>query len=374
MLTIMESHHHAMDLADQADKVRRAGKLEEAHGLLLQALEFEKAAACKLADTFEIEPTRSVLYRSSASLALECNELREAERLIAMGLSGNPPDKIMEELRDLLEQVHFERHLSLRGVVLSPDEFQLSMWGGRVGPGIIPTKEITDRISEIEALATRTLERRMNMPFRQGMRPPKEVRERLEFFVSSARAASYSMTIRIGAPQSEFEGMGGAEEVVTEIMDCLDLAVGEKTTELRERIADADYFENFVRLTRMLSPDGQRVEHVGLTAIRRAAERRVVLRKKTELIKAQAQPATEDQQDVVGVLTLTGNLRFADSTRKREGLIEIVESSGVVHKVAAPLAMMADIVRPLYEYDVVAKVRRRRGRTFTLEDIDRIDE
>jgi hypothetical protein len=43
----------------------------------------------------------------AASLALECGALREAERLIAVALSGNPPEEIAEELRDLLEQVYF---------------------------------------------------------------------------------------------------------------------------------------------------------------------------------------------------------------------------------------------------------------------------
>lgn len=374
MLTIMENHHHAMDLAEQADKLRRAGKLDEAHRILFQSLEFEKAGALKLADRFEVEPTRSVLFRSAASLALECKELREAERLIAMGLSGNPPDDVMEELRDLLEQVHFERHLSLRGVMLSPDEFQLSMWGGRVGPGIIPTKQITDRIADIEALATRTLERKMSLPFRQGVGPSKKVKKNLEFFVSIAKAASYAMTIRVGTPQSEFEGMGAAEEVVTEIMDCLDLAVSDRTDELRERITDANYLENFVKLTRRLSPDGQIVEHVGFTAIRGCAERKVLLRKKEKILP----PPTgltekQDHMEPGDVTTLTGNLRFANSMRKREGLIEIVESPEIVHRVAVPLAMMADIVRPHFEYDVVVKVRRR-GKAFVLEDIDRVEE
>jgi len=33
--------------------------------------------------------------------------LRDAERLIAVALSGDPPAEIAEELRDLLEQVYF---------------------------------------------------------------------------------------------------------------------------------------------------------------------------------------------------------------------------------------------------------------------------
>jgi hypothetical protein len=54
-----------------------------------------------------LEPTRSVLHRSAPTLALECGALRDAERLIAVALSGDPPAEIAEELRDLLEQVYF---------------------------------------------------------------------------------------------------------------------------------------------------------------------------------------------------------------------------------------------------------------------------
>jgi hypothetical protein len=37
---------------------------------------------------------------------MECGEAREAERLIAIALSGNPPGEIAEELRDLWQQVY----------------------------------------------------------------------------------------------------------------------------------------------------------------------------------------------------------------------------------------------------------------------------
>jgi hypothetical protein len=43
-----------------------------------------------------------VLHRSAASLAVECFQLREAERLIGRALAGNPPPDIADELRDLL--------------------------------------------------------------------------------------------------------------------------------------------------------------------------------------------------------------------------------------------------------------------------------
>jgi hypothetical protein len=58
-----------------------------------------------VADLIDEEPTRSVLHRSAASLAIKCGEYEEAERLIATALNGKPPDDIAAELRDLLKVV-----------------------------------------------------------------------------------------------------------------------------------------------------------------------------------------------------------------------------------------------------------------------------
>jgi hypothetical protein len=107
MNQVKHFHHEAMRLVDEAEAARRNGNLQIAGERLRQAFDQERQAADLIAADRVQEPTRSVLHRSAASLALECGDLREAERLIATALSGNPPDEIAEELRDLLEQVYF---------------------------------------------------------------------------------------------------------------------------------------------------------------------------------------------------------------------------------------------------------------------------
>jgi Flp pilus assembly protein TadD len=102
-----ELHDQAMVLVGTAERLRRDGDTQRAAIVLQQAFEQERHAAELSATDLTFEPTRSVLHRSAASLAIECGQLREAERLIATALSGNPPDAIAEELRDLLEQVYF---------------------------------------------------------------------------------------------------------------------------------------------------------------------------------------------------------------------------------------------------------------------------
>jgi hypothetical protein len=95
-------HHQAMELVDRAVLEKQQGNVSAGLALLKSAFEQERSAADLVADQFDFEPTRSILHRSAATIAVECALLREAERLIVRALSGNPPADIADELRDLL--------------------------------------------------------------------------------------------------------------------------------------------------------------------------------------------------------------------------------------------------------------------------------
>lgn len=102
MKDINKFHRSAMDFADRAFIAKQEGKQRSFITLSRKAFHAEKKAAELCQGQYAIEPTRSILHRSAAALALDCGELREAERLIAMALAGEPPQQIAEELRDLL--------------------------------------------------------------------------------------------------------------------------------------------------------------------------------------------------------------------------------------------------------------------------------
>lgn len=108
-MTIKELHQLAMECADLAIAAQREDREQEARDLFQTAYDFERQAASLLSARMDAEPTRSILYRSAASLALDCGEEGEAEVLICEALKGNPPEEIAEELRILREQVHIRR-------------------------------------------------------------------------------------------------------------------------------------------------------------------------------------------------------------------------------------------------------------------------
>ena len=91
MSPIQELHQQAMDLAEMVEVAKLRGNLTQAEQLSRQAFEKELLAAELVANDLEAEPTRSVLHRSAATLAIECGEIPTAERLIAIALSGKPP-------------------------------------------------------------------------------------------------------------------------------------------------------------------------------------------------------------------------------------------------------------------------------------------
>jgi hypothetical protein len=97
-----EAHNQAMVLAEQAFAARRRDDQASATQLARRAFILEK----QVAEQSQTEPSRSVLHRSAATLALDCGEYREAERLIAAALAGDPPGPIANELREVLDAVY----------------------------------------------------------------------------------------------------------------------------------------------------------------------------------------------------------------------------------------------------------------------------
>lgn len=98
MLTISELHEKAMSFAEEAFIAKRNRELDKATDLYCKAFFFETEAANLVANNYDAEPTRSILYRSAASLAMLCFKYEEAERHISNALAGAPPLEIKEEL------------------------------------------------------------------------------------------------------------------------------------------------------------------------------------------------------------------------------------------------------------------------------------
>lgn len=352
-------HREAMDLAGEATLERSAGNVSRARALYRDAFEKERQAAEALHNRFDLEPTRSVLFRSAAALALDCGDHRSAERMIALALSGNPPDEIAEELRDLMENVYLQRHLKVRGVDLKPHEFQISLAGQSIGFGLVESDVFISRVQDVQKMFYRTAERKAQRPFRERGRPDRQFMKHYGTWLSVPRAGSFAVTLRVGdMAQSTLPGFGPdpAESIIAELLDCLEVLCGDTPDEIERRIPDPAYRRNFVALARRLAPDGKDVTTVGFTASVGATERRVALTRPVQEILPRG-PAGKNKTEAL--VTVQGTLKFANSLKSNRNEIRLVDEQGTVHEIIVPVGYMDDIVRPLWDSDVrVDGVRR----------------
>lgn len=97
---LADLHQAAMVFHDAAQAARRVGENGVTGGAMHVALRFERRAA-RMAPR-DLEPTRSVLHRSAAWMAIDCGLLAEAKELAREGLDGHPPEEIAEELMEVL--------------------------------------------------------------------------------------------------------------------------------------------------------------------------------------------------------------------------------------------------------------------------------
>jgi Zn-dependent peptidase ImmA (M78 family) len=103
--TTKELHRRAMEMFESALAARRDENETLVLKFLTEALRFESAAADSVADDYSLEPTRSVLHRSAASLALQMFDTNTARRYVDAALKGEPPEEIKEELQTLSDQI-----------------------------------------------------------------------------------------------------------------------------------------------------------------------------------------------------------------------------------------------------------------------------
>ena len=373
--SLLELHNTAMSLADEAAHQQRLGNLARAHTLFSQALELEKQAVEILQTRFDAEPTRSVFYRSAASLALDCKDIREAERLISWGLIGNPPPEIAEELRDLLEQVNFERHLSLRGIELNPRSLQLSIKGKVTGLGVALADAFYDRFQTAQKMIYRTVERMADLPFRESGRSIEAIRSKFQLYASVPRPGSYAVTFQLGQPsdqlllpETEQALKVRGEAVVIELLTCLRLFNSEEVSALSDQIENAAYYRNFVALAKQMAPDGEDLSLVGFTTVHGGQEEGVALQTPAKKITV---PPLKPEAEVKGIpIQVVGHLKFADATRNNR--IRVVVSRKETHTFEVPSGLMDDIVKPLWSERVVV-TGIKRGQKNILETVQAVD-
>ena len=366
MSSVREHHNLAMEFADLGIRNRVRGNAERALAYFKQALDFELAAIAELDQSEGL--AWSVLHRSAGTLALDCRDFRRAEQITTRALAGEPDPGIAEELRDLLEQIYFHRHLDSKGVALQDDEIELSLSGQEVGNGVVGYREIYDRVDNTSKLIYRTVERIRELPFRERGPLPRNIREGYQTLVSPPRSGSFTVTLRFGSPvqpiQPFLPGILDTASIVDDFMDLLGLITSSRIDEIQQRIPDQDYLRNFLGLAKKIAPDGERISQVGFTTTRGDERRSVELTMPASEIWAPPIPDKPDSPSEPA--TIRGILRLADAMGDHN-IVQVVDGNNIF-TIRVPQGLMNDIVRPMWDVRVIVHGMRS-GNIVELQDI-----
>lgn len=273
-------HSEAMDLAEKAMLDRARGKGEAAKKHLAEALRKEEQAARLAVKNSVPEPTRTILLKSAAHLAVDAGNLRLAEQLIGIALAGDPPEELALELRGVFEEIGFHRHLDLRGVELQNNDLQMVMVGDAIAPGMVASDQFIKRVETFQSLIYRTSESDLGIEYRERGDPKQEIEKPLQMYVSVPRAASFAVSLKVASQKGQAEfSFAESSVVIDHVMDRLGMFERADYESLSMQIPKQEYFDNFVRLASDLAPDGQLVKMVGFTTQRGTVEKRLEMRR-----------------------------------------------------------------------------------------------
>ncbi len=250
-----------MEFADESFVARLEKDRERYVHFTRLALAKETAAADLMTDE-DIEPTRSVLHRSAATLAWRCKEYERAKRLAYRALAGNPPSDIEWELNDLLSTVRLEE----AGIRLGKGQLQFSLQGEEIGYGKAAISELTSRMPSIRSMLQITAESYYRQQSDLEGINADEFSE-IPIFVDGFAPGSFIVSLRLGIPfQSELPGFERFDNIVEPFLENLNLIGKGEFYQLQKKLDDPNAYVGIVKAARKLAPDGKRVDSVKFQA------------------------------------------------------------------------------------------------------------
>lgn len=97
---VKQLHDAAMDFTDMAFAAKRQKQDYQAKCFFKQAFECEIKAA-HLSETEESPLPPEILYRSAATLAIDCDEISEAQKIIHFLLKNYPSAEVIKDIWEL---------------------------------------------------------------------------------------------------------------------------------------------------------------------------------------------------------------------------------------------------------------------------------
>lgn len=364
-------HKEAMNLAEQGLIAKLANDSDRYNLLIAQAFQLEKEVALSQKDNITFEPSRSVLFRSAASLAFQANLYDEAEKLIHQALSGNPPSEIRLELYDILKELLFKRELKAQEEQYSDDQVNLRFEGPKIGYGFAPINIIIKKLENFKKLFYRTVQRLNDFEFDLDKKTINNIHKVYPIFLSATMAGSYSVNLRFGAVENQLQLPFEITptEIIEDISTNISLVGEDNYENLSKNIKDQKFLNNFIHLSKNIAPDGKNINNVELTTKYRGKSKIINLSRTSKEIDK----LTKHQSSSPNVekITIIGELQAAQKVKSNE--ITVVDEENNSHKIVVAEELIDDIVRPHWGEKVAVTVSMK-GKRKEFNEIERCED
>jgi hypothetical protein len=327
MSTVRELHNRAMKLAQLAMVARNTENLERAEALANEAYELESQAAYLVPESQASEPTRSILFRSAASLAYQAKAYDVALKLVLTGLVGHPPRQIEQELNNLYDQIRYERQLQERIASVAEYGLEITMRGDAVGTGSIPYSEFKKRVDGTKQLIDRTVQRLMGQAY-QGkgnakFRPFSPVLE-------APREGSFIITLKLERSTGQQPLFFDANQVIDQIINGIQMVNNDEEQKLKDLMdGSLGYFRHFVTTTQDIAPDGKKISFVGF----KSQLQNVTLTKTQSEIEIPQEVENAKLLDEPQTITISGVLDFVTERKGTENTVGLTTEEGTEYDI-----------------------------------------
>jgi len=345
MSSVKELHNKAMLLLQDAIVLRHDGNDNIAKEKYKEAFALESKAAELVSQKNNCEPTRSILYRSAASLAYQSDDFHSSLNLIGKCLSGNPTPKIHNEIRALYENVNFKMYLNQKKMILTDEGLDFHLIGNQISDGLIFYKAFIDRIKSLIQIVKKTAQRMFDKPY-------KTTSEIFTPALCPISGGSFSITIKLAYnKQQQRDIFVNPSVVVDEIIDCFNYLQNEKEDELFLKIKDESYYNDFISNAKKIAPDGEDISGIDLVSKRKE----VNFSRLSDSISFINKNVGEDLQiDTLENITLSGILDLASSKQGKDEFAEVTDENGKTYKIIINEGL-DDYVRSYYKNKVLVE-------------------
>jgi hypothetical protein len=370
------SHHHAESerLAQEAHSSLRKGDHNSAEQFFKRAADEETRALESLAP--EKPRTYGITAVSALSLMLKSGALEEAERL-AYKLSHVDllPAFARDQIRSILQTIWNRQAQEAAGIMFAPNQLLVSVRGGDVVRGGAPLELIVEKVQEVSNLIYRTVEYLAKKPLRKRGRAPKDVHERCVPWLFQSVPGSYQFVVAIQSkPQLEmFEDEFSPTDVSQKLMDILKSATESPDIQIKEIVAEEDYRNTFLKLTRNLAPTGKSFNEIEISNAAETSTAIVLSQaSRNQISETLARPPLGALSAVIDdeIVEIKGTLRALDLDKDT---IE-VDCGHERQRVRNAGDIVDDVIGPMVNHKVIVKARRKKGSTkLIFVDIERTE-